>query len=124
MKMTGSACALATVLASAMVIPVAAAEAEAETTEAMIELAWNSGCFNCHDLDETVRGPAWRAVAKRYRGDTEAFAKLREKIRDGGSGSWGDDRMSPNRRVPMDDIDRLLRWLLTLDDPVDAAEEP
>jgi cytochrome c len=122
MKISGLACALATALVMAM--PAAATEADAENPETMIELAWDSGCFNCHDLDQTVRGPAWRDVAKRYRGDAEAFARLREKIRDGGSGSWGDDRMSPNRRVPMEDIDRLLAWLLTLDDPVEAAEQP
>lgn len=124
MKMSGSACALATALASAMVLPTAAAEADAGNAEAMVALAWDSGCFNCHDLDQAVRGPAWRDVAKRYRGDAEAFARLREKVRDGGSGSWGDDRMSPNRRIPMEDIDRLLAWLLTLDDPVEATVPP
>lgn len=98
-----------------LAIPVAAA-ADA-TSEEMVELAWKRGCFNCHDLDETVRGPAWRDVAKRYRGDPQAFARLRETVRDGGSGNWGNDSMSANRRVPMDDIDRLVAWLLMLDDP-------
>ena len=41
--------------------------------EAMIDLAWDSGCFNCHDLDDTLRGPAWRDVAERYRDDDEAL---------------------------------------------------
>jgi cytochrome c len=80
----------------------------------MLELAWSSGCFNCHDLDQTVRGPAWRDVAARYRGDTQAFDILRQRVRDGSGGNWGDDRMSPNRRVAVEDIDRLVRWLLTL----------
>jgi cytochrome c len=99
-----------------LVAPALAADAP-EDFEAMVELAWNSGCFNCHDLDDTVRGPAWRAVARRYRDDPTAFERLRVKVREGGGGVWGDDHMSPNRRVPMEDIDRLLRWLLELDDP-------
>ncbi|MDR5894245.1 hypothetical protein QC820_15760 [Halomonas mongoliensis] len=44
--------------------------------EAMIDLAWDSGCFNCHDLDNTLRGPAWRDVAERYRDDDEALAQV------------------------------------------------
>jgi cytochrome c len=38
---------------------------------AMLDLADRSRCLTCHDVDETVRGPAWRDVAKRYRGRPE-----------------------------------------------------
>jgi cytochrome c len=110
-------------LVSCALLAAAAAVAGDEMQESMVELAWNSGCFNCHDLDETVRGPAWRDVAARYRDDEEAFERLRIKVRDGGFGAWGDDRMSPNRRVPMEDIDRLLRWLLILEDPIATSAD-
>jgi len=83
--------------------------------EAMIELAWDSGCFNCHDVHERVRGPAWIEVARRYRGDEDAFEMLVEKVISGGSGNWGDDAMSPNRRVPEEDVRTLVAWLLTLE---------
>lgn len=82
--------------------------------EAMIDLAWDSGCFNCHDLDDTLRGPAWRDVAERYRDDDEALARLVVTVRDGGSGNWGEERMTPNRRVAEEDIERLVSWLLSL----------
>ncbi len=91
-------------------LPASAAE-DAE----MIELAWKRGCFNCHDVDATVRGPAWRDVAERYRGDASAEGELFVKIRDGSSGHWGDDRMSANRRVPEEEIRALLTWLLALE---------
>lgn len=82
--------------------------------EAMIELAWESGCFNCHDVDERVRGPAWRDVARRYRDDPEAFERLVATVISGGSGNWGDDAMTANRRVPEADVRALVRWLLAL----------
>ena len=83
--------------------------------EAMVELAWRSGCFNCHDLDTTLRGPPWRAVAERYRGQPEVFDALLKKIIEGGGGAWGDEVMSPNRRVPEEDVRSLLAWLLALE---------
>ncbi|MCG6659641.1 cytochrome C [Halomonas campisalis] len=83
--------------------------------EAMIDLAWDSGCMNCHDVDRSLRGPAWLDVAERYRDDDEAFERLVETVREGGSGNWGDERMTPNRRVPMEDIRTLVGWLLELE---------
>lgn len=83
--------------------------------EAMIELAWASGCFNCHDVEERVRGPAWRDVARRYRDDPEAFERLVATVISGGSGNWGDDAMTANRRVPEADVRTLVEWLLALE---------
>jgi cytochrome c len=83
-------------------------------SEVMIDLAWSRGCFNCHDLDKKLRGPAWKAVAERYRGE-DVMNKLVDVVRNGGSGNWGDSAMSPNRRVPEEDIRRLVEWLLTLE---------
>ncbi|MFO8045264.1 MAG: c-type cytochrome [Halomonas sp.] len=100
---------LAAALASCM------AQADGSTEdEAMIDLAWDSGCFNCHDLDKSLRGPAWRDVAERYRDDDEALERLVVTVRDGGSGNWGEERMTPNRRVAEEDIKRLVSWLLSL----------
>ena len=91
------------------------AGAPAADDEAMIELAWDSGCFNCHDLHERVRGPAWTAVAQRYRNDADAYERLVKTVIEGGSGNWGDDAMSPNRRVPEKDVRMLVAWLLALE---------
>jgi cytochrome c len=93
----------------------ALADPQSADDEVMIELAWDSGCFNCHDVHEHIRGPAWAEVARRYRGDEGAFERLVEKVIVGGSGNWGDDAMSPNRRVPEEDIRALVGWLLTLE---------
>ncbi|MDR5892711.1 hypothetical protein QC820_07760, partial [Halomonas mongoliensis] len=43
-----------------------------------------------------------------------ALAHLVVTVRDGGSGNWGEERMTPNRRVAEEDIERLVSWLLSL----------
>jgi cytochrome c len=93
----------------------AAGLAHAQDDDVMVELAWDSGCFNCHDIHKRLRGPAWADVAERYRGDETVFERLVDKVRNGGGGNWGDEAMSPNRRVPEEDIRTLVEWLLTLE---------
>ena len=88
--------------------------ADDATTQRMLELAERSRCLNCHDVNEKVRGPAWRDVAKRYRGDGGAEARPLVKVREGGTGVWGDDFMSPNKRVSDEDLLSLVRWILSL----------
>lgn len=80
----------------------------------MLELADASRCLVCHDVEQTVRGPAWRDVAKRYRGKPEMEEILVKKVYDGGGGVWGDDAMSANKRAGIENIKVLVRWILTL----------
>ncbi len=81
---------------------------------AMLELADKSRCLTCHDVDETVRGPAWRDVAKRYRDKPEVEEQLVQKVYEGGGGVWGNDTMSANKRAGMENIRTLVHWILSL----------
>jgi len=90
-----------------------AGAAPAADSAAMLELADQSRCLTCHDVDETVRGPAWRDVAKRYRGQ-DVEEQLVKKVYEGGGGVWGNDTMSSNKRAGMDNIRTLVRWILAL----------
>lgn len=54
-----------------------------------------NGCLGCHALDRTVVGPAYQAVAGRYRGDPQALQNVTEHIRQGGVGRWGQIPMPP-----------------------------
>ncbi len=80
----------------------------------MLELADASRCLVCHDVNDTVRGPAWRDVAQRYRAKPEMEEALVKKVYEGGGGAWGDDTMSANKRVGIENIKVLVRWILTL----------
>lgn len=70
------------------------------------------GCVACHAVDKKLVGPAFKDVAKKY---TEAdVPKLVEKAKKGGVGVWGQVPMPPNAQVADEDIEKIVRWILTL----------
>jgi cytochrome c len=54
-----------------------------------------AGCMACHAKDKKVVGPSFKEIAAKYKGQ-DAVAKLTEKVRKGGAGSFGPVPMSPN----------------------------
>lgn len=80
------------------------------------ELMRRGGCTGCHEVDQTLIGPAYRDVAKRYRNQPNAIEQLFVKVRQGGKGNWGDASMPPNGEDKISDADlkQLLQWLLAL----------
>jgi len=77
-------------------------------------LAKKSGCLNCHSVDKKLVGPAYKDVAKKYKGNADAVAMLVKKVADGGSGVWGPIPMPPNKaKVSEADIKTLVDWVLS-----------
>jgi cytochrome c len=82
----------------------------------MPELAKKSGCTACHAIEKKLVGPAYRDVAKKYKGDAGAEAKLATKVAKGGSGVWGTMPMPPNSpKVAEADIKTLVQFVLSLE---------
>ena len=54
-----------------------------------------AGCMACHAKDKKLVGPSFKDIAVKYK-DQDASAKLFDKVRKGGSGSFGPIPMSPN----------------------------
>lgn len=84
-----------------------------------LELARKSGCLACHSVDMKVVGPAWNAVADRYRNDPAARSKLDNSIKKGSRGKWsamnGGVPMPPNSpRVSDADVAKLVDFILSL----------
>lgn len=76
-------------------------------------LAKASNCMACHAIDKKMVGPAYQDVAKKYKGDKEAEAKLIKKVKAGGTGVWGAIPMPPNSpKVSDADIKTLVEWVL------------
>lgn len=66
------------------------------TAQAATEDAMNkAGCMACHAKDKKIVGPSFKEIAAKYKGQDVA-AKLAEKVRKGGSGSFGPVPMAPN----------------------------
>lgn len=76
------------------------------------DLARRKACMSCHGVDNRVVGPAFRDVAQRYKGQDGIQARLLEKLRAGGSGSWGSMPMPPNPDLPEEEAKALVAWIL------------
>jgi cytochrome c len=79
---------------------------------ANLELAKKSNCLACHMVDKKLVGPSYQDVAKKYKGQADAEAKLVAKVKAGGVGVWGNIPMPPNTAVKEDDIKTLVKWVL------------
>ena len=82
-------------------------------TQAMA-LAKKKNCFACHALDKKMVGPAWRAVAEKYRGDAGAQVALESKVRKGGKGNWGGMAMPPQPALSGEELTGLVQFVLQL----------
>lgn len=75
--------------------------AQAATPE---EAMTKAGCMACHAKDKKMVGPAFKDIAAKYKGQ-DAVAKLMEKVRKGGSGTFGQVPMAPNGADKISDAD-------------------
>jgi cytochrome c len=71
-------------------------------------------CTACHTVDTKVIGPSFAEVAAKYRGQKDVLQKLAEKVRNGGSGAWGQIPMPPNPSLPDKDLHTIIEWILAL----------
>ncbi|MCC6281445.1 MAG: PQQ-dependent sugar dehydrogenase, partial [Saprospiraceae bacterium] len=77
-----------------------------------------SDCYACHAVDREVNGPAFQAVAARYRSNPDfAVQAVYRKIIYGGSGNWGHRSMSAHPNIREEDAIEMARWILALGDP-------
>ncbi len=83
--------------------------------QASEDLAKKHSCVACHNVKgaKTV-GPTYVDIAKKYAGQKDAAAKLAAKVKNGGTGVWGQIPMPPNSAVPDADIQALVKWLLAV----------
>lgn len=88
------------VLVTALATGLVSAGVLAATPEAMTK----AGCMACHSTDKKIVGPAFKDIAAKYKGQ-DVHAKLFEKVRKGGSGTFGPVPMSPNPPDKINDAD-------------------
>lgn len=119
--MTARRMAVAAALACA-VLPAAVFADEAD----ILRLFSEKRCNACHDTDEVLLGPPYRAVAARHRGgDRDVTVEaLAWKIIAGGAGNWGVVPMVRNEHVTIEEARNMVRWILTLsrDDAAQVSE--
>ncbi len=66
-----------------------------------------AGCTACHAKDKKLIGPAFKDVAAKYKGQ-DVVAKLMDKVRKGGAGTFGPIPMAPTGPDKISDADLKL----------------
>lgn len=92
----------------------ASGTAHAVDEVAAMELAKNNGCLSCHSAKEKVVGPAFAAVADKYKEDKDAVASLVQSIQYGSKGKWGRIPMPAHASMSAGDIKTVAQWVMTV----------
>jgi cytochrome c len=79
-----------------------------------ITLMRTSTCFNCHTMQKKLIGPAFNQIANKYSNNEESVTALTRKVMHGSKGTWGDTPMPSNSDFTPDQINMIIRWLLTI----------
>jgi cytochrome c len=101
-------------LASAWLAPSSAFAFDAAAAEAT---ARQNGCFKCHSVDKKKDGPTYREVAARYKGKSEAEARLLKHITSGETAKFPDGHEEEHKIIKTKDaneIKNLIQWILSL----------
>ncbi len=94
-------------------LPVAPAPvAKAAAPAAGLRLARDNTCLACHGIDNKLVGPAFAAIAAKYRNQAGAADVILGRIKQGSSGAWGAVPMPPQTEVSDADLKAIVGWLL------------
>ena len=75
-------------------------------------LARKSDCLACHAVATKMVGPAFKDVAAKYAGQSDAADRISESIRNGGAGKWGELPMPAQPKLSAPDVKKLALWIL------------
>lgn len=73
----------------------------------------NNNCLFCHQLEGKKAGPGFVDIAKKYKNDAAASAKLEAKILNGSVGTWGTMPMPAMNKIKPADIKLMATYILS-----------
>jgi cytochrome c551/c552 len=94
-----------------LVVVILSAGWSAQASEA---LADKNACLNCHGVNNKMVGPAFSAIAAKYKDRNDAGAYLTEKIAKGSTGVWGQIPMPAMPQVAAEDAKAIASWIMAL----------
>ena len=71
-----------------------------------------SDCATCHNRDTKSRGPSFAQLAEKYKPDAETLTALATKIRNGGTGVWGQDVMPAHPLITMHEATTMAGYMV------------
>lgn len=108
---------LATALGLASMASASWADASPELAAQGRAIIKKAHCTACHAVDQKRVGPPYQDIAAKYKDEKDKKAieeTLFTKVREGGSGVWGEISMIPNDETKISDADlhTVLKWVL------------
>lgn len=83
-----------------------------------------SDCFTCHEVAQQDVGPSFHQIAARYKDTQETSTDLLNKIKIGGSGSWGETSMNAHPQLKENEIKTMLAYIYSLNpEEIDTASK-
>ena len=82
--------------------------------DAGLNLIAKSDCFTCHKLRETLVGPPYGEIAKKYPNTPETIDTLVNRIIKGSQNVWGPTPMLAHPSVTKDDAEKMVKYILLL----------
>ena len=73
-----------------------------------------SDCKACHTINHTVVGPAFTAIAEKYKNKPNEISRLASKIITGGAGVWGNHYMNAHPQLSKDETTTIVKYILSL----------
>ncbi|MEZ4886431.1 MAG: ThuA domain-containing protein [Chitinophagales bacterium] len=73
-----------------------------------------NNCLSCHNVEKQSVGPSYKMVGKRYKDMKGRQMYLSEKIIKGGNGAWGEQVMSANPALSLDEALTIADYILGL----------
>ena len=95
-----------------------------EKIDPALLLIEQSGCKTCHNIEKQTVGPAYIAVAERYKTNPFTVEMLVNKVRQGGSGNWGSQVMNPHPHLSEEDVEVMVNYILNLDMGEELSTDP
>ena len=101
-------------MAGALALAATAANAALDDATAQ-DLMKKAGCAVCHSVDKKIVGPAYKDVAQKRKGESDAIATLEKAVRSGSKGTYSSMPMppTPSSKISDADLRELLQWVLT-----------
>ncbi|MDP5169530.1 MAG: ThuA domain-containing protein [Bacteroidia bacterium] len=79
-----------------------------------LALMKGSDCMSCHAINKASVGPTYMDVAQKYKNDPQAASYLANKIKNGGSGVWGQIAMAAHPDLKDEDAASMVAYILSL----------
>lgn len=93
-----------------------------------VVLMEKTDCYTCHNESVQTVGPAFRAIAEKYKFTNTSVNALVGKVVKGGAGVWGESAMTPHPNLPQEDVKAMIAYIMGLDgeelheDPLDKGQ--